>query len=98
VTKIELERALEDRCAAKIEARGGLCLKLAIPGVRGFFDRTVLMPGAKAWFFETKRMRTGRVSSQQHRWQVVLFQLGFGAYLIDSDEQFDAALEREMAK
>lgn len=98
MTKVELEKALEDRCVDKIEARGGLALKLAIPSVRGFFDRTVLMPGAKAWFFETKRMRTGRVSSQQKRWQVLLFQLGFGAYLIDNDDDFDRALEKELAK
>ncbi len=45
MTKIELERALEDRCVAKIEARGGLALKLVILGVRGFLDRTMVLPG-----------------------------------------------------
>lgn len=42
--KPELETALEDRCVAKVEALGGMALKLAIPGVRGFPDRTVLLP------------------------------------------------------
>ena len=36
--KRELERTLEDRCVARIEALGGLALKLSIPGVRGFPD------------------------------------------------------------
>lgn len=44
MTKIELERALEDRCTAKIEARGGLCLKLRPPTGRGFPDRVVFLP------------------------------------------------------
>lgn len=44
-SKPELEAALETRCCAKIEARGGLALKLSMPGVRGFPDRTILTGG-----------------------------------------------------
>ncbi len=40
----ELESALEDRCVAKIEALGGMALKLSIPGVRGFPDRSCFLP------------------------------------------------------
>ena len=106
--KIELEKNLEDRCVAKVEARGGLALKLAPVGTRGFPDRTILMPGRRAhgdyypeirprvWFCEFKRARLGKVSAQQSRWRVLLFQLGFGFYTIDTDEQFDAAMEREL--
>lgn len=91
----ELERALEDRCVARIEALGGMALKLSVPGVRGFPDRTILMPGGRIWFAEFKRLKTGRASSQQHRWRVLLHQLGFGVYFIDTDEQFEDALRRE---
>lgn len=94
--KIELERALEDRCVARIEALGGLALKLSIPGARGFPDRTILMPGRRVWFAEFKRLRTGTISAQQHRWRVLLHQLGFGVYFVDTDEAFDVALEREL--
>lgn len=96
--KIELEAKLEDRCVAKIEARGGLALKLSIPGVRGFPDRTILLPGARVWYAEFKRLKTGRVSAQQHRWRVLLHQMGFGFYTIDNDADFDAALEKELAR
>lgn len=48
MVKIELERELENRCVAKVEALGGMALKLAIPGVRGFPDRTILPP-AVVW-------------------------------------------------
>ncbi len=87
MTKRELEGALENRCVARIEALGGLALKLSIPGVRGFPDRTVLAPGKllsnghdrhspdsyappRVWFFETKRLKTGKISAQQHKWRV----------------------------
>ena len=33
------------------------------------------------------RLRTGRVSAQQHRWRVMLHQMGFGYYVIDTDAQ-----------
>lgn len=98
MTKVELERQLESRCVDKVETAGGLALKLQIPGVRGFPDRSVLMPGRRIWFFETKRMRTGRVSAQQHKWKTLLFQMGFPMYLIDNDEQFDDALRKETAR
>lgn len=92
----ELESRLEDRCVARIEALGGMALKLLIPGVRGFPDRTVLLSGRRTWFFETKRLKTGRISKQQAHWQLQLLRLGFPVYFIDSDEQFEAALAKEM--
>lgn len=112
--KIELEAALENRCVAKIEARGGLALKLSIPGVRGFPDRTCLVPrnaktpmqpgewravdprGPVVFFIEVKRIKTGVVSKQQHRWRALLFQAGFNVYFIDTDAGFDQALEKEL--
>ena len=97
VTKIELERALEDRCTAKIEARGGLCLKLRPPTGRGFPDRVVLLAG-RCWFDEFKRPKLGVVAKQQTAWRVMLTLAGFGVYTVDDDAQFDAALERELAR
>lgn len=96
--KIELEAKLEDRCVAKIEARGGLALKLSIPGVRGFPDRTCMLPGATLFYCEFKRIKSGRVSVQQVRWKAVLWKLGYNVYVIDNDADFDAALERELAR
>ena len=95
VTKIELERALEDRCTAKIEARGGLCLKLRPPTGRGFPDRVVFLAG-RCWFAEFKRPKLGVVAKQQTAWRMMLTLAGFGVYTVDNDAQFDAALEREL--
>ena len=116
MTKLELEAALEDRCVAKVEARGGLALKLAPTGTRGFPDRTIFLsrvehtvmeqPGTNGWKFATtgvffaefKRRKVGEVSAQQHRWRVLLHGMGYGFYTIDTDEQFDAAMERELSR
>lgn len=95
MAKIEKESSLEERCVQRVEQLGGLALKLQIPGVRGFPDRTILMPGAKVWFAEFKRIRSGRVSSQQFRWIARLNRVGFGAYVIDSEDDFENALRKE---
>jgi hypothetical protein len=89
--RLELEAALEDRCVAKVEALGGLALKLSIPGVRGFPDRTVLLD-KRVWFIEIKRMRTGRVSAQQRKWAADLLRAGFPVFLVDTDTDFDRCL------
>lgn len=113
-TKIELERALEERCVAKIEARGGLALKLRPPTGRGFPDRLIMVPrlvpvtaGLKnapvvnrpvTFYVEFKRPKLGVVAKQQDTWRRMLTLVGYGVYTIDSDSDFDAALEREMTK
>lgn len=97
MTKIELERALEDRCVSKIEARGGLCLKLRPPTGRGFPDRFVILRG-RVWAVEFKRPKVGIVAAQQTTWRRLLTLAGLGVYLCDTDALFDQALERELAK
>lgn len=96
-SKPELESALETRCVAKIEARGGLALKLRPPTGRGFPDRTCLVAG-KIFFLETKRAKVGVIAAQQNTWRRMLTLAGFGVYMIDDDAQFDAALERELSR
>jgi hypothetical protein len=93
--KLELESNLEERCVQIVERLGGMALKLQIPGVRGFPDRTILMPGAKVWFAEFKRIKSGRVSSQQLRWIERLGRAGFPAYVIDNEDDFEKALRKE---
>lgn len=97
MTKLELERALEDRCVAKVEARGGLALKLRPPTGRGFPDRFVILRG-KVWAVEFKRPKVGVVAAQQNTWRRLLTLAGLGVYLCDNDEQFDAAMERELSR
>lgn len=97
-SKPELEAALEQRCVAKIEARGGLGLKLVLLGKRGFLDRTMIAPGRIIFWCEFKRQKVGIVSAQQAVWRRLLTLLGFGVYFIDSDADFDWALARELER
>lgn len=98
MSKLEKEAALEARCVQKVETAGGLALKLSIPGVRGFPDRSCLLPGGRVFFVEIKRLRTGVVSKQQHRWRTLLFQAGFNTYFVDTDAGFDEALAKELGR
>lgn len=97
MTKLELEAALEDRCVAKVEARGGLALKLRPPTGRGFPDRFIILRG-KVWAVEFKRAKVGVVAAQQNTWRKLLTLAGLGVYLCDTDEQFDAAMNRELLR
>src|ERR1035437_1912018 len=105
----ELERTLEERCVVKVEAIGGKALKLKLDGVRGFPDRSIFLPDVgispsewpdvgqhygRVFFTEFKRAQVGVTSKQQTKWNLMLNLLGFEVYMVDTDEQFDAILER----
>lgn len=98
MTRIELERALEERCVARVEALGGLALKLVLLGMMGWPDRTIILPRRVIFFCEMKRRKVGKFSAQQGTWRRMLVLLGFGYYTIDTDEQFESALKRELER
>jgi hypothetical protein len=50
-----LERAVERAFTEEAKRRGAWALKLAVPGVSGFPDRCVLVPGGRIAFVELKR-------------------------------------------
>ena len=91
--KIELEAKLEDRCVAKIEARGGLALKLRPPTGRGFPDRLIMVPGSRTWGAEFKRQKVGKVSTQQTEWRRRLTAAGVPVFFIDADAHFDQRMQ-----
>ena len=91
-----LEKKLEDRSVDKVEAVGGLAQKLVLLGLRGWPDRTILLPGGIIFFVEFKRERKGVVSAQQSKWAKLLIKLGFTIYTIDTDEDFDRALAEQI--
>lgn len=96
--KRELEVALEDRCVARIEALGGMALKLSPAGLRGFPDRLVLLPGCRTWCAEFKRLKTGRVSAQQEEWARRLERVHVPVHFVDTDAQFEEALNKEWGR
>ena len=97
MTKVELESALENRCVDKIEAAGGLALKLRPPTGRGFPDRLIFLRG-RVFAVEFKRPKLGVIAAQQLSWRRLLTLAGFGVYVIDNDADFETALKREMER
>lgn len=97
MTRLELERALENRCVARIEAAGGMALKLRPPTGRGFPDRFIILRG-RVWAVEFKRPKKGVIAAQQTTWRRLLTLAGLGVYFCDTDEQFDEAMKRELSR
>lgn len=61
------ENLLEAELVVKVKAAGGLAEKVTVKGYRGFFDRLVVLPGARVIFVECKRPRGGRWAMHQRQ-------------------------------
>lgn len=72
---------LETRLMRMVEARGGLCLKLGSPAIRGVPDRLVLMPGGRAFFVEAKG-DGDRLRPEQKRMGPRLTSIGFPVWVV----------------
>ena len=68
--------------AATVKARGGLYLKLVVPGQKGFPDRLVLEPGAVVYFIEWKKKGKNLEPMQELR-KAELENLGFKVSVMD---------------
>jgi hypothetical protein len=87
-----LESAIERELRLRVEALGGLCIKVKAIGRRGFFDRIVVLPGGRVWFVELKRPKGGRLSPHQV-WHLGEFsRLGAVAVVVKSTADIDRLL------
>jgi len=59
------ESAVETELVRRVRALGGRAEKVTVLGVRGFFDRLVILPGGRVIFCECKRPKGGRLSPHQ---------------------------------
>lgn len=82
-----LEKEIEQKLVDLVKRYGGRCEKLVNAGFAGFPDRTILLPGGKVIFVETKRPKGGRYSALQDKWRDWLHALGFDYYRIKDFEQ-----------
>lgn len=81
---MKLEADLERSVVQYVESIGGRALKLAIAGVRGFPDRTLLLPGGRVIFVELKRPKGAHTYFQQQLWQGRLAELECEVHMIDN--------------
>jgi hypothetical protein len=89
----EREIKIEDYLTRLVEARGGLCWKLAPVSAVGIPDRLVLLPGGRVGFIELKR--PGKVPTKiQAFWIQQLVNRGFAAGWTDNRAGVDELVRR----
>jgi hypothetical protein len=86
------ESAIEQYLAERVKAIGGLCIKTTSPGLRGFFDRVVVVDG-RVVFVETKRRRGSRVSPQQKALHIRFAVVGAWVEIVRSHRAVDALVD-----
>ena len=72
-----LEKEIEQKLVKIVKKHGGRCEKLVNIGFYGFPDRSILLPGGKVIFVETKRPKGSKVAALQKKWSEWLTALGF---------------------
>ena len=87
------ESVVEQYLVERVEAIGGLCMKVVSPGLRGFFDRVVVVDG-QVVFVETKRPKGGRVRPQQKLLAIRFASVGAWVELVRSQGAVDDLVAR----
>lgn len=70
------ENKIEAELVRRVEALGGICLKVTTLGRRGFFDRLIILPAGRIIFCEIKKPRGSRISPHQRQYAERLRLLG----------------------
>jgi hypothetical protein len=87
------ERDVEQYLVRRVSEAGGLAVKTVSPGLRGFFDRTVVFQG-KVVFVETKRPKGGRLSPQQNLMRAAFSRAGAWVETVRNENEVDSLIER----
>lgn len=87
-----IERGVENYLVEQVALLGGVAEKVHTLGVRGFFDRLIVLPGGRVIFCEVKRPKGGRVSPHQHRRVGQYRSLGAEVAIVHNLEEVDALL------
>lgn len=86
------EAAIERELVARVEALGGICIKICFIGVRGCADRLVALPGGALRLVEVKRPRGGRLSAHQRQWALAFEARGAAIAIVRNSADIDALL------
>jgi len=86
------ESVIEKELRQRVQLMGGICTKVRAIGVRGFFDRLIVLPGGRVIFCEVKRPVGGRISPHQIRYHKIYRALGVEAIVIRSINDIDRLL------
>ncbi len=90
-----LEAMVEQYLFSLVRKHGGMAYKFSVPGVRGYPDRIVKLPGVSAFLVELKRPKGGRVAELQKVRHAELRAVGWRVYLAKDRGEVDAIITQE---
>lgn len=90
-----LEDVVEQYLIDTVAVLGGMTYKFVVPGVRGYPDRIVKLPGVDAFLVELKRPKRGVVARLQKLRHEELRAIGWRVYLAKDRGEVDAIIEYE---
>lgn len=90
-----LENVVEQYLIDTVAVLGGMAYKFVVPGVRGYPDRIVKLPGVDAFLVETKRPKGGVVARLQKVRHSELRAIGWRVYLCKDREEIDRVISGE---
>jgi hypothetical protein len=93
-----LENVVEQYLIDTVAVLGGMAYKFVVPGVRGYPDRIVKLPGVDAFLVELKKPKGGVVARLQKVRHEELRAVGWRVYLAKDRGEVDAVIERERAR
>lgn len=94
---VERESKIETYLVSTIVKLGGMTYKFAVPGVRGYPDRIVKLPGVDAFLVELKRPKGGRLAELQKVRHAELRAIGWRVYVAKDREEIDYVIRTEQA-
>lgn len=86
------EASIEEYLRSRVEALGGVCIKLSPVGLRGVPDRLIVLSGPRVVFVELKRPKGGVISALQHWWRKRLLALGCEHHFVKTRVEVDALI------
>lgn len=91
-----LEVSIEQYLSRAVAILGGMTYKFAVPGVRGYPDRIVKLPGVDAFLVELKRPKGGKVAELQKVRHEELRAVGWRVYLCKDRGEVDVVIAAEL--
>lgn len=95
---VERESKIETYLVSTVVSLGGGCYKFAVPGVRGYPDRIVKLPGVDAFLVELKRPKGGRLAELQKVRHAELRAVGWDVFVAKDRGEVDAIIQSKLGR
>lgn len=93
-----LETGVEQYLISLVEQHGGMAYKFVVPGVRGYPDRIVKLPGVSAFLVELKKPKGGRVAELQKVRHAELRAVGWEVFICKDRGEIDAVIATKLGR